>query len=251
MATIQCGTIAFSQIQAVLFDKDGTLADSRVYLRHLAQKRARLIDAQIPGVQEPLLMAFGLEGNQLNPAGLMAVGTRRETEIAAAAYVAETGRDWLAALELVRSAFTEADQVLSRKADSTPLFNGVFDLLQSLANAGIRIGILSSDSPANVQDFVDRHQLESLIQVAIGSDGLLVKPDPKLFIEACAALELTPAAVLMVGDAAVDLEMAKAAGAAGCVGVSWGGATAEMLARADAIVQHPNNIQRLSDQEFR
>lgn len=243
MATILCGTVAFPQIQAVLFDKDGTLADSHTYLRHLAQKRARLIDAQIPGVQAPLLMAFGLDRDQLNPAGLMAVGTRRENEIAAAAYVAETGRDWLAALEMARSAFAEADQVLPRKADSTPLFEGTLDLLQRLASVGIKIGILSSDSTANVADFVDRYQLESLVQLSMGSDGTLVKPDPKLFSQACAALELAPTAVLMVGDAAVDLEMATAASAAGCVGVSWGGATAAMLARADAIVRHPSEIQ--------
>jgi len=54
MATIQCGDVTFTAIAAVIFDKDGTLADSQDYLRNLGQKRARLIDAQIPGVQEPL-----------------------------------------------------------------------------------------------------------------------------------------------------------------------------------------------------
>ena len=91
MTLIQCGTTRFENIEAVIFDKDGTLANSQIFLRNLAQKRARLIDAQIPGVQEPLLMAFGVESDRLNPAGLMAVGTRLENEIAAAAYVAETG----------------------------------------------------------------------------------------------------------------------------------------------------------------
>ncbi|HEY9844839.1 MAG TPA: hypothetical protein V6D03_01440, partial [Candidatus Caenarcaniphilales bacterium] len=72
MATFQCGPKVFQNIQAVLFDKDGTLADAESFLKSLGHKRSRLVDAQVPGVQEPLLMAFGLEGAQLNPAGLLA-----------------------------------------------------------------------------------------------------------------------------------------------------------------------------------
>ncbi|MFM7372644.1 MAG: HAD family hydrolase, partial [Sphaerospermopsis kisseleviana] len=62
MITIKCGDITFSDIQAILFDKNGTLEDSETYLRSLGQKAARIIDAQIPGIGEPLLMAFGING---------------------------------------------------------------------------------------------------------------------------------------------------------------------------------------------
>ena len=106
LVTIRCGDPAgicsavrvFRNIEAVIFDKDGTLEDSQSYLRELGIKRARLIDAQIPGIGEPLLMAFGMQNNQLDPAGLMAVGSRHENEIAAAAYIAETGRSWFESL---------------------------------------------------------------------------------------------------------------------------------------------------------
>ena len=60
MVTLQVQNITFKNIEAVIFDKDGTLEDSGDFLRNLAQKRSRLIDAQIPGVGEPLLMAFGV-----------------------------------------------------------------------------------------------------------------------------------------------------------------------------------------------
>ncbi len=233
MVTIQCGTKSFANIQAIIFDKDGTLADSQTYLRQLGQKRARIIDAQIPGVQEPLLMAFGFEGERLNPGGLMAVGNRRENEIAAAAYVAETGRDWMEALMLVRSAFIEADQIFPRKADYTPLFEGVLPLLQTLATTSVKLGILSADSTENVQDFVQRYQLRPYIQMTMGS-GAISKPDPVLFQQACASMGLSPRHVLSIGDSNADIEMARAAGAAGAVGVTWG-ATLRFNA-ADAIV---------------
>jgi phosphoglycolate phosphatase len=94
VATLHCQDQTFENIQAIVFDKDGTLAEVESYLKSLGQKRARLVDAKIPGVQEPLMLAFGMETSGINPMGLLAVGSRRENEIAAAAYVAETGRDW-------------------------------------------------------------------------------------------------------------------------------------------------------------
>lgn len=95
MATIKCKDIVFTNIQGILFDKNGTLENSEAYLRSLGQKAARIVDAQVPGIGEPLLMAFGINGDTLDPAGLISVASRRETEIATAAYIAETGKDGL------------------------------------------------------------------------------------------------------------------------------------------------------------
>lgn len=242
MATIQCGTVKFSNIQAVLFDKDGTLADAQRFLRTLALRRARLIDAQIPGVQEPLLMAFGLDGEQLNPAGLMAVGTRSENEIAAAAYVAETGRDWLEAQVLVRTAFDEADKIFQRKADETPPCHGVVELLQALVTAGVQVGVVSSDTTLNVQDFVDRYQFNPFIQLSLGADKSSAKPQPELVHQACEILGIPPQSALVVGDADVDRAMSQAAGAAGCIGVAWGWDRVIRLEGVDALANQPSDI---------
>jgi phosphoglycolate phosphatase len=238
--TIQCESVSFANIAAVIFDKDGTLAHSEMFLRNLAQKRSRLIDAQIPGVQEPLLMAFGVDGDRLNPAGLMAIGTRQENEIAAAAYVAETGRDWIESLQRVRAAFAEADQYMLRKADQTPLVAGAIACLQILSQAGVKLGILSSDSPANVEDFVNQNQLTDYFQLQMGTDGSLSKPDPRLLQQACAALEVSPAQVLIVGDSEADVQLARA-GAAGCIGVT-GGWTRSPHLSADVLTKQLSGI---------
>ncbi|XGV99125.1 MAG: HAD family hydrolase [Leptolyngbya sp. BL-A-14] len=246
MATIQVGSVQFQAIEAVLFDKDGTLADSHTFLRSLGQKRARLIDAQIPGVQDPLLMAFGLDGERLNPAGLLAVGTRLENEIAAAAYVAETGRDWVESLAIVRSAFTEADRVFQRKADNTPLFEGAWGVLQALSRAGINVGIVSADTTVNVIDFVNCYELEAWVQVALGIDHGPGKPDPTIFYQACTALGTAPEHVLSIGDSVADIEMAQAAQAAGCIAVDWGWTQATYLKRADVTITRFSDIQILA-----
>jgi phosphoglycolate phosphatase len=245
VATILCKDVRLDQIEAIVFDKDGTLADSAAFLRNLGQRRSRLLDAKIPGVQDPLLMAFGLDNNRLNPAGLLAVGTRQENEVAAAAYVAETGRDWMEALSIVQSAFQEADRYMQRKAEQTPIFAGVLELLQHLATTHLKVGILSSDTTANVIDFVHYYQLKPYIHLEMGTDGGICKPNPLLLQQACAALGVMPGRSLLIGDSQADIQLGRSAGAAGCVGVTWGLTDALCLTGADVIVDQPEQIQVL------
>ncbi len=246
MVTICCRNVTFPNIQAVIFDKDGTLEDSQVFLRELGQKRSRLIDAQIPGTGEPLLMAFGIQGDTLDPTGLMAVGSRRENEIAAAAYIAETGRSWIESLAIARSAFEEADRYLKDAAATSPLFIGSLEVLKFLKDAGLKLGILSAATTASVQAFVRRHQLDPYIQLQQGVDQGPSKPDPALFLQACQTLGVEPVSTLMVGDSAGDIEMGRRAGAAGCIGISWGtwGRVAH-LEGADVAIAQLDEIQVL------
>jgi phosphoglycolate phosphatase len=217
--TIACEDIRFDNITAVIFDKDGTLENSGAYWRLVGSERARLIDAQIPGVGEPLMMAFGIVDDILDPQGLMAVGSYDENEIAAAAYIAETGRSWCESRKIAKSAFSEVaeSKYLIKTAKLAPLYNDVRETLQSLTSKGLKIGILSADSTSAVENFVNNHQLHSYIQLSLGANKEITKPDPRLFRQACEALEVTPEQTLMIGDASVDMMMAKAAKAAGAI----------------------------------
>ena len=128
--TIVCKDFKFSNISAIIFDKDGTIEDSLPFWREIGIQRARLIDAQIPGVGEPLLMAFGIQDSVLDPTSLLAVGSRQENEIAAAAYIAETGRSWHEARKIAQEAFTEIaeSKYLIKTPSSVPLFSEVRNL---------------------------------------------------------------------------------------------------------------------------
>ncbi|MBD2742765.1 HAD family hydrolase [Coleofasciculus sp. FACHB-1120] len=244
MVTIRCREVTFPNIQAVIFDKDGTLEDSESFLRNLGQKRSRIIDAQIPGTGDPLLMAFGINGGTLDPTGLLAVGSHGENEIAAAAYIAETGRGWLESRAIARRAFNEAEQFLKDAAPS-PLFVGSLEVLQLLFQAGLKLGILSAASTSRVEAFVKRHQLSSYIQLEMGVDEGPSKPDPALFVQACQRLGVSPSNTLMVGDSAGDIQMARQAGAAGCIGICWGKPEAAHLESADVAIAQLDEIQIL------
>lgn len=245
MATLRCRDHTFENIQAIIFDKDGTLADVEGYLKSLGQKRARLVDAKIPGVQEPLLLAFGLENSSINPAGLLAVGSRRENEIAAAAYVTETGRDWAEALQIALGAFQEADSYLKPKAVHTPLFSDVGDWVAQFAKAKLKLGILSADTTASVKAFIDTYQLGSSISAYQGVDSSseFSKPDPRFYEAICGQLNVSPAQTLMVGDSTLDMMMARAAHSAGCVGVNWGWQNQVAIAEATCIINRTSELQ--------
>ena len=251
MVTIRCAGATFSPIEAVIFDKDGTLAASEDYLRSLALRRSRLIDAQIPGVQEPLNLAFGVEGDTLVADGLMAVGSRQENQIAAAAYVAETGRGWIEALQLVQAAFTEADQFMHPKAPQTPLILGAIELLQALSQANLKVALLSSDVTEGVQEFIDHHQLGAYVSVGLGVDGYLSKSDPNLLRTLLEKLGVAADRTLVIGDALSDVQVARQLGAAGCIGVSGGWRRSsqswlQSLKRAATVVGTLSDVQVIS-----
>jgi len=203
-----------------------------------------MIDAQIPGIGEPLLMAFGINGNFLDPAGLISVASRRETEIAAAAYIAETGRGWFESLKIACQALEEADQYVGKTP--SPLFMGSLEVLQSLSVAGLKLGILSAATTQEVQTFARIHQLSDYLQLEKGVDDGPSKPDPILFLEACQALGVAPGATLMVGDSVGDMQMARNAKAAGCIGITWIG-RADNVQGADVVINQLDEIQIFDD----
>lgn len=243
MVTIKCRNVTFPDIQAILFDKNGTLEDSETYLRSLAQRGARIIDAQIPGIGEPLLMAFGVNGDILDPAGLIAVASRRETEVAAAAYIAETGRGWFESLEIARQALEDAEKYIGKTPSS--LFVGCLEVLKNLSETGLKLGILSAATTQEVRKFVDNHRLSDYIQLEMGVDEGPSKPDPVLFLQACEKLGVEPSATLMVGDSVGDMQMARNAKAAGCIGITWVGKPDNVVG-ADVVINQLDEIQILS-----
>jgi phosphoglycolate phosphatase len=246
MATIRCGQKVFENIQAVLFDKDGTLANSGLFLQHLGRQRAAYIETEVPGITPQLLQAFGISEDSINPAGLIAVGSRREDEIVAAGYIVATGHPWITSLKLAHAAFEAADLALQPKAKQTLLFPGARELLQTLAVASLKLGVVSSDTPENVAEFVEYYDLAPHVQLQMGERPGLTKPNPKIIELACAQLGVEPANTLMVGDSAADMVMGQAAGVAGCIGVTWGWPTPMVIEATDVVLSEITEFELVS-----
>lgn len=238
--TILCNGVRFDGIEAVIFDKDGTLADSHQYLHHLGKKRAAAIDAIVPNLKSEILASFGCDQQGIDPSGGLAVGTREDNEIAITALIAEKGCDWNKARSIVRSTFQTVDRHLPRKATLTLLYPGVSDLVRYLhrAPSSLKLGILSSDIEANIRDFVNQYELSSYFQGVVGAQPGISKPNPKLLLLICELLKIEPQAALVIGDTIADTKLTQRS-----IGVTWGGSTIAQLVDAAAIAHHPSDIQ--------
>lgn len=230
----------------MLFDKDGTLANSEAFLSQLGQLRLRLLESTLPNATAIFSKVFGIEGDRVDPAGLLAVGSRQANIAAIVEQLIRSGMEQAAATAIVQSAFLKADQDLPRKAPETPLIPGCRELLHRFTDQGVRIGLLSSDVTANLHDFAAYYGLDPYLQVIVGADQGLVKPDPLLMKRTCQRLNVAVENTLMIGDAETDIRMARSAGAGGSVGVSWGWQSSICLPEADVIVHHPLEIQIVS-----
>ncbi|MFM1841722.1 MAG: hypothetical protein RLZZ490_455, partial [Cyanobacteriota bacterium] len=103
--------------------------------------------------------------------------------------------------------------------------------------------ILSAARQWSVERFIADHQLGGWVQVAMGSDQGLSKPDPTLYQLACEKLGVNPSQTLMIGDAQGDITMAKTAGAKGAIAIRWPGYQSPILQDADLTIEAIGQIQ--------
>lgn len=249
MATILCRCPLrehrFEKIKAVLFDKDGTLANVEAYLVALGEARTAQIEALVPGVQADVLAAFGQRDGRIHPAGMMAVGSRAENEIAAAAYVARKGIGWVAALELVREAFDRGAESLPVKVEQTSLLPGAIALLQRLKANDVAVGIVSSDTHAEVAAFIAHYGLA--VDWFCGEGGAALSKPQAGFLEfACGEIGVMPKNVLVIGDSASDIALSNQ-GAAGFVGMVGGWRTPPLFAADLVTITHLSQVQTLRE----
>lgn len=243
MVKIVCDGVIFPQIRAVFFDKDGTLEDSRLFLEELARERVNQIALITPHIAENLLLAFGVTEKGLDSQGLMAVGSREENELAAAAYIASSGRGWFMAKDIAHHAFNVAAKKVIPNRENSPMFAGSLAVIQSLAATNLKLGIISADSTEGIKAFMEREKIDSYFQLALGSNSNLSKPDPQLYLKACRLLNVQPKNTLMVGDSLGDIQMAYQANARGTIGISWQNPTANHLDSATVTIDNLAAIQ--------
>jgi phosphoglycolate phosphatase len=247
MVNVKCGDRVYD-VDAVLFDKDGTLSNSHEYLRLVGLKRAMLIDQVVAdrasgNFADRLLSVWGLREAAVHPASLLAVGSRQDNTIVTAGLVAELGYSWMEALKLVEEVFAIATSQMPIKHEVTVPYAGVESRLQRLQAAGLKLGILSADVLPNIERFATHYDLGQYFDFYQGAEAGLSKPNPRLFELACDGLGVAAARTLMIGDSGADVELGIRAGAAGSIGVSWGWPTPFDIPNADIMLRSIDEIQ--------
>jgi phosphoglycolate phosphatase len=230
MVVLSCHHHWLTSVDGIVFDKDGTLADSAPFLTDLAIARANACAGAMPSqrvdsLASVLMERFGVTPTGLNPDGLMAVGTRHENEQVAIACLIELGYEEEIVRSLVPEVFTLVDQQIVCKAAHTPPFAGTAAMLERLCQSSLKLAILSSDSTANVEEFLQYYSLSHYFDDWQGTDqGDPPKPDASLLNRLCARLSVPLHRMVIIGDSWADQALAMGAGVAGFIAVAeaWG-----------------------------
>jgi phosphoglycolate phosphatase len=187
------------RFSAVIFDLDGTLADT---LKDLA-------DATNWGLRQ---LGFP------------------EHSLSEYRYLVGSGRTELCRLALPKDRQELVEKLVNLMTgyyadhcfDSSQLYSGIVETLTELNQKGVRLAVLSNKP----QDFVELTVKKLLSQfqfdVVIGDrQDIPRKPDPEGAKQIAAALKLSPDKIAYVGDTLIDMQTANRAGMY-AVGVSWG-----------------------------
>jgi beta-phosphoglucomutase len=195
---------------AVVFDWDGTLADSRRVVVASFQKALSEVDCEISDTFIEQRIGIGS---------------------------AETFR------EILRSSKTTFDEALIKRlvalkvrnevemSRGITLFDGALQLLQSLQGK-IKLGLASMNDRAVIEHLLKVMSVKRFFSVVVTADDVArSKPDPEIFLKCAGELKSSPERCVVVEDSVFGVEAAKTAKMK-CIAVLTGVHSKEMLEKA-------------------
>ena len=195
-----------TSLQAVIFDVDGTLAETELNGHRIAFNRA-FAEFNIDWHWTPELYGELLA----LPGGKERIRFYAQTH--APDLLGRLDLDtWVARLHQLKNEFYSALLL----AGAIPLRPGVVRLIHELREAGIRLAIASTTTPSNLQSLIMAHfkyEMMSLFEV-IGAGDLVArkKPAPDIYQWVLRQMDLPPEACLVIEDSSAGLAAARAAG---------------------------------------
>jgi phosphoglycolate phosphatase len=210
--------------QAILFDLDGTLADTAPDLANAANK-LRTVRGLAPVAYESLRPVASAGARGL---------------IGAAFGIGPEDKDYLALRDEFLHNYETAIAV-----DSS-LFAGVAELLAHLEQDGIVWGIVTNKIEQLTSQLVPQIGLGHAGCVVCGDTTAFPKPHPAPLLEACTRIGIATERCWYVGDDLRDVQAGQAAGMT-TIAAAWGycGDTPPVKWQADAIAESPAKLLQL------
>jgi phosphoglycolate phosphatase len=130
-----------------------------------------------------------------------------------------------------------------RKAKDVKLFPGIDRLLRDLKQEGYRLGIVSSNSVENIQAVLHHHEVANLFSFV---QSCSVFGKGRALRSAMRANYIQPATAFYVGDEIRDIEAARRSNLS-TISVTWGFNSADVLSKQqpDYLVDTPGEILEL------
>jgi phosphoglycolate phosphatase len=174
----------------LVFDWDGTLADSTSIIAQALQNACRDMGCAVP---DDLAARYVI--------GLGLVDALRHVAPA------------LDAQHYPRLSARYREHYVAREAE-IPLFEGVRELLTELREGGYRLAVATGKSRAGLDRALAFHGLTGAFDATRCADEGMPKPHPDMLHHLMRTIGIGPEATVMIGDTTHDLQMAANAGVA-------------------------------------
>jgi HAD superfamily hydrolase (TIGR01509 family) len=173
-------------IHAILFDFDGTLANTLPYYLSSYKAALKELGFILPD-REVVQRCFGKKEEVV----CTSLGIPEKTQKFSELY-----------FNAVKESFIEAR-----------LFEGAVNLLEYCQERKIKTAIITFAYRWYIDSMIAQFKLGNLIDLVISNDDIKnPKPDPEAVIKACKVFQIAPENCLVVGDSGSDIKMANAAG---------------------------------------
>ncbi|NMZ98605.1 HAD-IA family hydrolase [Pseudomonas lundensis] len=202
-----------SEYKLLIFDWDGTLADS--------------IGRIVTSMQEAAQRAGRAERDDEAIKGIIGLGL---PEAILTLYPD------MAAEQVIAFRQHYANTYIALDAEPSPLFVGVVESLEAFRAQGYRLAVATGKARRGLDRVLKAHGWERFFDVTRAADETASKPDPLMLNQILAHCDMRPEQALMVGDASFDLLMARNAGI-DSVAVSYGAQSIERLRDFDPVLE--------------
>lgn len=202
-----------TQNKAIIFDLDGTLADSIPLLIEIVNEQQIL-------------------GRKL---------TRADYEQAKNMTIKEAIKKFNIPLWRVPAILVKGRAELTKRINEVPLFEGMDTVLRQLAG-NYHLFVMSSNSLVNINKFLEHHNINGLFEKVYG--GVSVFGKAKMLKKIITEQGLDPHACYCVGDEVRDIDAANKAGLSS-VAVTWGlnGEKSLRARNPDHLVHTPGELK--------
>lgn len=191
-------------IDALLFDKDGTLFDFAATWGAFGRSTLlRLTDGdEGKAAQLGRSIGFDFAQNRYEPHSIVIAGTVGEVADSLLPYVSGYARSEL--VDLLNMESAKAEQVQAVPLDA---------FLQGLRTAGLKLGVATNDGEAPAEQHLISVGIRAHFDFVAGYDsGHGFKPGPGQLLAFASHVGIDPSCIAMVGDSRHDLEAGRAAG---------------------------------------
>ncbi|MEX0304688.1 MAG: HAD family hydrolase [Leisingera sp.] len=191
-------------VDALLFDKDGTLFDFAATWNSWAADLLETLSQGEQAAKEAMaeVISYDLETAAFNPDSLVIASSNDEVAAALAPHVAHMSLAELTDYLAVSASDAEL-------APAVPLA----EFLDGLLERGKVLGVMTNDAEVSAKSQLQRAGVLNRFAFVAGCDsGHGAKPDPDPLLAFCKAAGVSPDRTAMVGDSLHDLEAGAAAG---------------------------------------